>query len=78
MAKAKAPAKKAPAKKAETSGATPASRSARQKAEERRWEASSDLDVLRRAEEVRQDPVRMRAARTESGRLQKALTRATQ
>lgn len=72
MAKAKVPAKKAPAEAPEVPG-----RSARQKAEERRWEASSDLDVLRRADEVRKDPTRMKAARIESGRLQKALTRAT-
>lgn len=53
------------------------SRAARQKKEELRWEASSDLDSLRRADEVRSDAARMKTARTESEKQRKALQKAT-
>lgn len=76
---AKKPVKKTTVKNAapRAVSAAPTTRSARQRAEEQRWEATSDLDVLRRAEEVRANPSRMRAAKTESTRLQTALKNAT-
>ncbi len=74
---AKKPAKKAPAAARAANGPGVTGPTARQRAEERRWEASQDLDVLRRAEEVRTDPGRMKAARVESTRMQKALAKAS-
>ncbi len=74
----KKPAKKpAPKKPAKSSPPASLSRSARQKKEEIRWEATADLDSLRRADEVRSDPERMKKARAESEKQRRALQKAT-
>lgn len=69
----KTTARKPAAKKATTSP----SRRPRKTAEEMRWQASGDLDTLRRADEIRSDASRLAAARTEASKLQTAIKKAT-
>lgn len=70
---AKKSAKKTTAAKRTSKAETPAAVSA---AEQREWRAKSDLNALREADEIRDDPQRMASAKKIFKQEQKALKRA--